>query len=161
MDQVTYFQALLPPPDEVSGVPGARHAPDHAEPRLKLVHESLLRRTLVPLSDSLGAEMNRALAGGDQTAALQIAYRAACDVCDTLAAASEPLAAEQGRVHVLVVELEDLPWASAADGTLIEGGTAVQISYRNWTVDGAAAVDAAAALTERWQAHWPNAWVVL
>jgi hypothetical protein len=161
VNQVTYFQALLPPPDQVSGLPDARHAPGQAEPCLALVHESLLRRTLVPLSDSLSAEMNRALDGGDQTGVLQIAYRAACDVCDTLAAANEPLAAEQGRVHVLVVELEDLEWGSAADGTLIQGGTAVQISYRNWTVDGATAVDAAAALTERWQATRPNTWMVL
>ena len=73
----------------------------------------------------------------------------------------EPLAADEGRVHSLVIEFEDLQWASADDGTLVEGGTAIRISYRDWTVDGDAAADTAAALAERWQAQWPNAWVAL
>jgi hypothetical protein len=158
---MTYFQALLPPSDKVSGQWGARDLRGEEVPCQELEREGPLSRTLVPLSLELGAELNRALAGGDQTGALQIAYQAACEVCDTFAAAREPLTAEQGRVHALVVEFEDVELSSAADGTLIEGGTAVQISYRNWTVDNAAAVDTAAALAERWQAHWPNAWVVL
>ena len=161
MDQATYFQAQLPPPEEVSGRLGARDGRDQEEPYLELEHESVLSRTLVPLSAELSEELNRALAGGDQAAAFQIAYRAACEVCDAFAVGREPLAADEGRVHSLVIEFEDLQWASADDGTLVEGGTAIRISYRDWTVDGDAAADTAAALAERWQAQWPNAWVAL
>ena len=165
MDPVTYFQAVLPPPDEISGRLDALCTPGSADLVLEYGRDGLLQRTLVPLSAALRNQIDLALATGDATGALQMAFGAACGVCDAFATESQPLTAEQGRIHALVLELEDIPWGSAADGTLIEGGTAVQISYRNWTVDGATAAEACAALAETdgaapGMAGWPAAWVV-
>ena len=67
----------------------------------------------------------------------------------------------QVRVHALLVELEPLPLEPLSDGTLIEQGTAVTVNYR---MLGGGAREAAAwarTLTERFQALWPGAWVVV
>jgi hypothetical protein len=180
VDQVTQFQALLPPPDAMSGDPAAQCAVEAAYADSEERRDGLLRRSLVPLSDALRAEFSLALASGDTTGVVEMAFRAACDVCDALAEDGEPLASDQGRVHALAIELVDLPWTTAEDGTLVEGGTAVQISYRNWTVDREEAESTATALagtivastsatqetercqqeTERGLASWPQLWVV-
>ena len=65
------------------------------------------------------------------------------------------------RVHALLVELETLPLEPLPDGTVIEHGTAVTVNYRNWTVERGVAAVWAQTLTERFQALWPGAWVVV
>ncbi len=161
MDQMTDFQALLPAPDEMFGEQGAPGVRGRQEVYLELDHEDFPDQGRILLDAALGAQLNRALAEGDEAGAIEIAYRAVCDICDALAAGSEPLSAEEGRVHTLVIEVEDRGLASGGDGTLIEDGTVVRISYHNWTVDSATAASAEAALIGRCGAPGPNAWAVL
>ena len=65
------------------------------------------------------------------------------------------------RVHALLAELEALPLEPLPDGTVIERGTAVRVNYRNWMVERGVAAMWAQTLTERFQALWPGAWVVV
>ena len=103
-----------------------------------------------------------ALARDDRPAALQLAYGALTRVADALASyRGDQLTPGQVRVHALLVELEALPLRPLADGTLAESGTAVAVSYRNWAVDRTRAATWAHTLTDRFQALWPGAWVVV
>jgi len=110
----------------------------------------------------LRGELDAALARGDQETALQIAYGALSQVADALAAyRGDLIQAWQVRIHALLVELESLPLKPQPDGTLAEQGTEVRVSYRNWAVEREEAAAWAQALTERFQALWPGAWLVL
>jgi hypothetical protein len=150
MSDITQFRGILPP---VSANPRL-----HALPPSKASPGGLILHALGPLRE----ELDDALAREDRAAALQLAYGALTRVADTLAAyRGDQLRPGQVRVHALLVELEALPLKPLPDGTLAESGTAVSVSYRNWAVDRALAAAWARTLTDRFQALWPGAWVVV
>jgi hypothetical protein len=144
MNEITQFHCVLPP----TGVPaGAIATP-----------ASLIARALDPLRD----ELNAALEQGDQMGALTLAYTALSHVADTLAAwRGDSLGPRQVRVHAILVALETLPLEPLPDGTMIEQGTAVAVNYQCWAVEHSVAAAWARTLTERFQALWPGAWVVV
>jgi hypothetical protein len=143
---VTHFHGFLPP------------ARGHSLPPSKASPGALILHTLAPLRDELDA----ALARGDREAALRIAYRALARTADGLATVrGDRLQPSQVRIHALWVELEPLPFASEADGTVSDQGASIRVSYRNWAVPRAEATAWAARLTERFSALWPGAWVMM
>ena len=157
MNEITQFRCILPPvggsilpsgtPAGATAVLGGDAAPDR-----------MIARSLSPLRH----ELNAALLRDDRNGALTLAYRALSRVADTLAAyRGNKLEPQQVRVHALLVELETLPLEPLPDGTVIEHGTAVTVNYRNWMVERGVAAVWAQTLTERFQALWPGAWVVV
>jgi hypothetical protein len=157
MNEITQYRFVLPPtcgsiastgtPAGAAAVPGSDATPDR-----------MIAHSLGPLRD----ELNAALLRDDQNGALRLAYTALARVADALAAwRGDSPQPQQVRVHALVVELETLPLEPLPDGTVIEHGTAVTVNYRNWTVERGVAAVWAQTLTERFQALWPGAWVVV
>jgi hypothetical protein len=158
MNEITQFHCVLPPtcgsiaftgtPTGAAAVLGSDATPD-----------LLIAHSLGPLRD----ELNAALLRDDQNGALTLAYTALARVADALAAwqSDSPQQPQQVRVHALLVELETLPLEPLPDGTVIERGTAVKVNYRNWMVERGVAAAWAQTLTERFQALWPGAWVVV
>lgn len=152
MSDFTHFQGVLPPDGSMARARAGTPLPGQATPA------DLIQHALSPLQGELSA----ALARNDRSAALRLSYAALCRVADALAACrGDKLHPGQVRVHALFVELEALPLTPMADGTLVEGGTSVSVSYRNWTLDRAAAAAWAQTLTERFGALWPGAWIVM
>jgi hypothetical protein len=83
-------------------------------------------------------------------------------VADTLATwRGGSLGPQQVRVHAIMVTLKTLPLEPLPDGTMIELGTAVTVNYQCWAVEHSVAAAWAQTLTERFQALWPGAWVVV
>ncbi len=112
--------------------------------------------------DPLRSELDTLLAHDNRQAALLLAHNALAQVADALAAyRGDALHPGQVRVHALLVELEPLPLEPQPDGTLAERGTAVNVSYRNWAVTRSQAGLYAQALTQRFLALWPGAWIVM
>jgi len=150
MSNFIQFRGILPPADtngREAVLPPSRTAPG-----------SVILHALSPLR----GELDAALASGDRPAALRLAYGALTRVVDALAVyRGDGLQPGQVRVHALLVELKALPLTPLPDGTLAESGTAVYVNYRNWAVDQAMAASWAQMLTERFQALWPGAWVVV
>jgi len=147
--RITHFKGTLPPPnsDRPFVLPPHRNTPG-----------GVILRALHPLRE----ELDSLLAKNDRQAALRLAYNALAQVADTLAAyRGDRLRPGQMRIHALLVELRPLPLEPQPDGTLKERGTAVSVSYQNWAVTRAQAHLAYQALTERFHALWPGAWVVV
>ncbi|MGQ9489519.1 MAG: hypothetical protein ACUVR4_01630 [Anaerolineae bacterium] len=147
--RITHFKGTLPPanPDKPFVLPPHRNTPG-----------GVILRALHPLR----GELDALLARDDRQAALRLAYHALAQVADTLAAyRGDKLRPGQVRIHALLVELKPLPLEPQPDGTLIERGTAVSVSYQNWAVAHSQAYLFAQALTERFHALWPGAWVVV
>jgi hypothetical protein len=151
MGEITHFRGVLPPEGALIG--GRAYAP----PPSKASPGGLILNALCPLR----RELDLALARDDRPAAQRIAYTALSHVADGLAAyRGDRLLSGQVRIHALLVELEPLPFELRADGSLVEHGTAVRVSYRNWAIDRREAAAYAANLIERFSALWPGAWVV-
>lgn len=149
--EVTQFRGVLPP-----GGPG--RARSRALPPNRTTPAGVILHALHPLS----AELDDALARDDRPAALRLAYGALSRVADTLAAyRGDRLLPGQARIHALLVELEPLPLELNADGTLAERGTAVSVSYRNWTMSRPEAETWSQNLTRHFRSLWPGAWVLL
>ncbi len=147
--RITHFKGTLPPanPDRPFVLPPHRNTPG-----------GVILRALHPLRE----ELDTLLARDDRQAALKLAYNALAQVADTLAAyRGDQLRPGQVRIHALLVELKPLPLEPQPDGTLREAGTAVSVSYQNWAVARNQAHLFAQTLTERFQALWPGAWVVV
>ncbi len=152
MSEITHFQAILPP--EGARIRGRLFTP----PPSRASAGGLILHALAPLRGPLDA----ALARGDRETALQMAYQALAQVADALAKRRGDQAQPwQTLIHALLVELTPLPYEPRPDGTLVEQGTAVQVSYRNWTVNRHEADAWAKMLTEKFRTLWPAAWVVL
>ncbi len=147
MADITEFRGVLSPLGRTHLPPPSPTSPD-----------GLILAALDPLRGDLGA----ALARNDQQAALRIAYGALSRLAEALATArGDKLRCGQARIHALLVQLKPLPLESLFDGTLREGGTEVEVSYRNWTMDRMEAAAWAGTLTQRFQALWPGAWIVV
>jgi hypothetical protein len=110
----------------------------------------------------LGRTLEQNLAAGDARTALDLAYRTLSRLCDELAAHTGATAPspDQVRIHALLVELQCLPLACCADGTLAPAGTTVHVKYRHWLVGAAQAAFVAEALIEHCQSLWPNVWII-
>jgi hypothetical protein len=157
MNELTQFRGILPPAAEKLPTEGTA-AETPAQVRDRATADALIMLTLSPFRD----ELDTALACGDRSGALRLAYTALSRVADGLAAyRGDRLLPGQARVHALLVELESLPLEPLADGTLAERGTAVTVNYRNWTVDRAVATAWAQTLSDQFQTLWPGAWVVM
>ena len=157
MNEITQFRCVLPP---VKGSipPTGTTAGATIASGSSATPDGMIMRTLAPLRD----ELNAALVRDDRNRALTLAYAALSRIADTLATQKgETLRSKQVRVHALLVELETLPLEPLQDGTVIERGTAVTVNYRNWVVDRGVAAMWAQTLTERFQALWPGAWIVV
>lgn len=153
MSELTQFRGILPPSAGSMPPEGAT-----ASARCMATPDGLILRTLSPFRD----ELDFALARGDHSGALRLAYAALSRVADDLAACrGDKLSPDQVRVHALLVELESLPLEPLSDGTLAERGTVVAVNYRNWAVDHAVAAAWARTLTEQFHALWPGAWIVV
>jgi len=149
MNEITEFRCILPAGTTAvaATAPGSYATPD-----------GVIMHSLSPLRD----ELNAALVRDDRNGALTLAYTALSRIADTLAAyRGDKPRPNQVRVHALLVELETLPLEPLSDGTLFEHGTAVTVNYRSWTIDRGVAAAWAQTLTERFQALWPGAWVVV
>ena len=158
MGEITYFQGILPPNGAAAAGRSASRSGRVPGPAQWTSSDDLILNALAPLRD----ELDTALARGDEETALRLAYGALGQIADTLAAArGDLLQAWQVRIHALLVELESLPLKPQTDGTLMEQGTAVRVSYRNWAIDRSQVDDWAQALSKRFQALWPGAWLVL
>lgn len=152
MDEVTYFRGILPAdgfiPDGSAFVPSPGTAGS----------DGLILSALTPLRTDLCA----ALARGQRDTALWIAYWALARVADALAAQGGVIVLPwQVRIHALLVTLESLPLEPKLDGTLVERGTAVQVSYRNWVVARSEAELWALSLAEQFRLLWPGAWIIM
>jgi hypothetical protein len=156
MNELTQFRGILPPSAGNKLPEGATAAT--AFDRHLATPDGLIMRTLSPFHD----ELDIALARGDRSGALRLAYTALSRVADDLAACrGDWLPPDQVRVHALLVELESLPLEPLPDGTVAERGTAVTVNYKNWAVDHAVAAAWARTLTEQFHALWPGAWIVM
>ena len=117
------------------------------------------------IADSLGPlrdELNAALLRDDRNGALTLAYTALGPRCGRPGrlAGRQPAAAAGAR-PCAPGGAGNLPLEPLPDGTVIEHGTAVTVNYRNWMVERGVAAAWAQTLTERFQALWPGAWVVV
>lgn len=151
-NEITHFRGILPPAGKPQ--PGHRRVlpPNRSTPGGLILHAL----------GALRGDLDAALARDDRPAALRLAYHALAQVTDALADyRGDQVRPGQRRIHALLVELEPLPLEPMPDGTLAECGTQVTVSYRNWVVAHAEADAWAQALTRRFQALWPGAWVVL
>ncbi len=149
--EVTQFRGVLPP-----GGLGRTRA--HALPPNRTTPAGVILHALHPLS----GELDAALARDDRPAALRLAYGALGRVADALAAyRGDHLLPGQARIHALLVELEPLPLELNPDGTLAERGTAVSVSYRNWTIGHSEADTWAQSLSKHFKSLWPGAWVLV
>jgi len=176
MNEITHFHGILPPRGEplqggldtlrysTSGAArplqgAARPAADRrGPPPAPTDPGGLILSALRPLQDQLDCSLAR----GDRQEALRLAYDALSRIADALAAyRGDTIWPGQTRIHALLVELEELPLASRPDGTLAENGTAVHVSYCNWTVDRAEAAVMAHALATHLQTVWAGAWMVI
>lgn len=147
LSELTRFRGVLPPPGRAFTPPPSQASPG-----------GVILNALGPLRDELDA----ALARGERTAALRIAYTALGQVADALARSrGRRVEAGQARIHALLVQLTPLPLAAQPDGTLSEPGTQVEVLYRDWIVARAEASAWAERLTQQFQALWPDAWVVI
>jgi hypothetical protein len=148
--EITHFRGILPPSWSDSR--------PRRFPTGRISSGETILRALTPLRDELDA----ALAREDHTAALRLAYSALAPVAAALAERrGDRLARGQVRIHALMVDLQPLPLEPQADGTLVEKGTAVSISYRNWAVDKRHAQSWARTLTEQFDRLWPGAWFII
>ncbi len=151
LGEVTQFKGTLLPAN-ASRRRAASLPPNHNTPG------GLILRALDPLH----TELDALLARNNHQAALVLAHSALAQVADALAAyRGDALHPGQVRIHALLVELESLPLEPQPDGTLAERGTAISVSYRNWTVTRSQASVYAQALAERFHALWPGAWIVV
>lgn len=149
--EVTCFCGVLPVEDTADG---AARCPSSSAPAAG----GLIMEALRPLR----SELDAALVRSEAPAVLELAYGALARAADGMAAhRGETLCDGEVLVHALLVELESLPYEPQADGTLCERGTAVSVSYCNWTVDRAQAATWARHISARLQALWPCAWVVV
>ncbi len=152
MSEITRFRGILPP--EGTSFDGRPYAP----PPSKASPGGLILNALHPLRGDLEAALTR----GDHRAALGISYTALGNVVDAMAARrGDRVQPWQVLIHALLVELTPLPYQLRPDGTLSEGGTAVQVSYRNWIVDQREAAAFARKVMDRLAALWPDSWVVV
>jgi hypothetical protein len=144
---VTHFRGVQPPENRAFSPPPSKASPG-----------GLILNALAPLRN----ELDMALARGDREAALQMAYGALSAVADALAAhRGDRVQPGQVLVHALFVELAPLPLELRSDGTLVEPGTSVQVSYRNWAVGTMESQRYAQSLAERFRSLWPGAWLIL
>lgn len=100
----------------------------------------------------LEAQIDAALAAGDVTSAVGLAYGGATRVASLV---GEPAAGEdRATVHGVLVELAPLPLDTFADGTLAENGAYVTLTYQSWNITTAEA--------ERLAGEWAGAagWIV-
>ncbi len=149
--EVTQFRGILPP-SESGKTRGHPLPPNRTTPAGVILH------ALHPLS----GELDAALARDDRPAALRLAYGALSRVADALAAyRGDRLLPGQTRIHALLVELEPLPLELNADGTVAERGTAVSVSYRNWSVSRNEGTAWAQSLSKHFKSLWPGAWVLV
>lgn len=147
MSEIVHFRGILPPAGREFTPPPSQASPG-----------GLILRVLHPLRGELSA----ALAQGDQSRALRVAYTALSQAADALAnLRGGVLGPDQARIHLLLVQLTWLPLEVHADGTLSEAGTLVEVHYRDWVAPRAEAQSYADQLMARFQALWPGAWVVV
>jgi hypothetical protein len=153
---VIEYRGVLPSFEPHDQADPGEHA--HQPPPSKASPGGLILNTLWPL----GRDLQGALAAGNERGALDMAYRALSRLCDDLAtmAGSARPAAHQARIHALLIELQPLPLACRADGTLASAGAAVRVQYRNWLIGADQAAILAEALIERCQHLWPNVWII-
>jgi hypothetical protein len=145
--EITHFRGILPPEGQ-----GIKLPPSQASPG------GLIWRTLGPLR----GELDMALTQGDRPRALRLAYAALGRVANALAEMSGGrVGPDQARIHALLVQLALLPLEARPDGTLSEGGTQIEVHYRNWVVERAEAEAWAERLLEHFESLWPGAWVVV
>jgi hypothetical protein len=100
----------------------------------------------------LDSEIERALAAGDVTAAVRLAF---CGAARAAALVSDGHPAEgMASMHGVYVELTRAPLSASDDGTLVENGAYVSLAYRHW--------DVAPEQAERIVYEWQNAgcWAV-
>jgi hypothetical protein len=148
--EITQFRAILAPDR------GASHGYEALSP------DALILAALAPLRHELDITLRR----DDRPGALRLVYRALAPIAEALAAwrGDRPVPG-QVRVHALLVEMEPLPLAPQADGTVIEQGAAVTIHYRNWAVNVCEAERWAREfqrqLSEQWCVRWPGAWFTI
>ena len=82
------------------------------------------------------AEIDAALSCGDTESAMRAAYSAACAAITAITGGET----QPGTAHGVWVELTPTMLLALEDGTLMDQGTFVSLSYRNWTL-GAGTAD--------------------
>ena len=84
----------------------------------------------------LEAQIDAALAWDDVPAALHAAFAGASRAATLV---SEPADSGSARLHGVLVELAPQPLDASADGTLVEKGAYVSLTYQTWSITPAQA----------------------
>jgi hypothetical protein len=92
----------------------------------------------------LDGEIERAMAGGDVTAAMRLAFDGAAQAA-ALVSDRHPVEG-MASMHGVYVELTRAPLSASGDGTLVEG-TYVSLAYRHWDI----APEQAERIVDQWR----------
>lgn len=86
------------------------------------------------LLEPLNAQLDAALAAGDEQHALRLAFQGAAEAAQLVAESDGESYAGQANLHEVYVELTAAPLATYEDGTLGEDRTYVKLAYQRWQV---------------------------
>lgn len=93
----------------------------------------------------LDGEIERALAAGDVTAAVRLAFSGAAQAAALVSGGHS--VEGMASMHGVYVELTRAPLSASGDGTLVENGAYVSLAYRHWDV----APEQAERILDEWQ----------